>query len=110
MAGPSIRTYELARALARHCRVSVAAPAPSSAPEASIELIEAGLVDFEVLLDAARRHDVVVAERLPPQLVRYVMRLPTRFVADLYNPIVVEVLEAIKGSRPRTQRLLQRTT
>jgi hypothetical protein len=40
------------------------------------ELIEAGLADFDALLAAVREHDVVVAQRLPPQLLRYVARLP----------------------------------
>ena len=61
-------------------------------------LIEAGLSDFEQLLEAVRSHDVVVAQRLPPQLLRFVARMPVRFVADLYNPQMVEVLEA--GGRP----------
>jgi glycosyltransferase involved in cell wall biosynthesis len=110
MAGPAIRAFELAKATAAHCRVSLAAPAPSSVEGTDLELVEAGLADFEGLLAAARRHDVVVAERLPPQLLNHVMRLPVRFVADLYNPIVVEVLEAIKGKSARSQRILHDTT
>ena len=51
--------------------------------------------DFDRLLEAVRSHDVVVAQRLPPQLLRYVARLPVRFVADLYNPQMIEVLEAM---------------
>jgi glycosyltransferase involved in cell wall biosynthesis len=110
MAGPAIRALELAKAVAPHCRVTLAAPAPSRVEGTGLELVEAGLADFEALLAAARRHDVVVAERLPPQLVNYVMRLPVRYVADLYNPIVVEVLEAIKGKSDRSQRILHTTT
>jgi glycosyltransferase involved in cell wall biosynthesis len=97
MAGPAIRVLELARAVAAHCDVTVAAPGPSDAGDAPIELLEARLADFEVLLDAIRRHDVVVAQRLPPQLLRYVSKLPVRFVADLYNPQMIEVLEAAGG-------------
>jgi glycosyltransferase involved in cell wall biosynthesis len=110
MAGPSIRAFELAKALSSRCAVTLAAPAPSSVDGTDIDLVEAGLPDFEALLALARRHDVLVAERLPPQLVNYVMRLPIRFVADLYNPIVVEVLEAIKGKTERSQRILHATT
>src|SRR6185295_4365609 len=97
MAGPAIRVLELARAVAAHCDVTVAAPGPSDAGDAPIELLEARLADFEVLLDAIRSHDVVVAQRLPPQLLRYVSKLPVRFVADLYNPQMIEVLEAAGG-------------
>jgi glycosyltransferase involved in cell wall biosynthesis len=94
MAGPAIRVLELARAVAAECEVTVAAPGPSDAGDAPVELLEANLSDFDRLLEAVRRHDVVVAQRLPPQLLRYVARLPVRFVADLYNPQMIEVLEA----------------
>jgi glycosyltransferase involved in cell wall biosynthesis len=94
MAGPAIRALELARALSAHCRVTLAAPAPSDVGDAPVELLEAGLADFRTLLEALRRHDVVVAQVLPPQLLRYVARMPVRFVADLYNPQMIEVLEA----------------
>jgi glycosyltransferase involved in cell wall biosynthesis len=94
MAGPAIRVLELARAVAARCEVSIAAPGPSDAGDAPVELLEAGLSDFDALLGAVRRHDVMVAQRLPPQLLRYVARMPVRFVADLYNPQMIEVLEA----------------
>jgi glycosyltransferase involved in cell wall biosynthesis len=104
MAGPAIRVVELARAVAEHCEVSVAAPGPSDAGTVPGELLEAGLSDFGPLLDAVRRHDVVVAQRLPPQLLRYVARMPVRFVADLYNPQMLEVLEAMDGEAASSQR------
>jgi hypothetical protein len=80
----------------------VAAPAPSDVGDAPVELLEASLSDFGTLLEAARRHDVLVAQRLPPQLLRYVARLPVRFVADLYNPQMIEVLEAAAGDGAST--------
>jgi glycosyltransferase involved in cell wall biosynthesis len=104
MAGPAIRVVELARAVAEHCDVTVAAPGPSDASAVPGELVEAGLSDFRVLLEALRRHDVVVAQRLPPQLLRYVARMPVRFVADLYNPQMIEVLEAMEGAGASSQR------
>ena len=104
MAGPAIRALELARALAEHCDVTLAAPGPSDVGEAGVALLEAGLADFEPLLEAVRRHDVVVAQRLPPQLLRYVARLPIRFVADLYNPQMIEVLEAVRDGAENSAR------
>ncbi len=95
MAGPAIRAWELARALSASCEVTLAAPGPSSAGEAPVAMLEAGLEDFELLRQALTEHDVVVAQRLPSQLLRHIRRLPVRYVADLYNPIVVEVLEAV---------------
>ena len=105
MAGNAIRSLELARAVAEHCDVTLAAPAPSDVGDAPIALLEAGLADFDRLLDAARTHHVLVCERLPAQLLRYVMKLPIRYVADLYNPYFVEVLEAVRDEPRRAARL-----
>ncbi|MGZ8649697.1 MAG: glycosyltransferase, partial [Solirubrobacteraceae bacterium] len=93
MAGPAVRAVELARALCAEHDVTLAAPAPSRAPDDRIRLIEAGFEDFDTLLAAARAHDVVVAQELPPTLLGRLARLSTRLVLDLYNPIVMEVLE-----------------
>jgi glycosyltransferase involved in cell wall biosynthesis len=95
MAGPAIRALELARAVSAHCEVTIAAPPPSEAP---LPLLQAGLADFGGLLDAFHGHDVVVAQQLPAQLLRHLRRLPARYVADLYNPLMIEVLEALDGS------------
>ncbi|MGZ8650366.1 MAG: hypothetical protein ACXW08_17335, partial [Solirubrobacteraceae bacterium] len=45
MAGPAIRAYELARALAADALVTLAAPAPSALADERFELLEAGLAD-----------------------------------------------------------------
>lgn len=109
MAGPAIRALELARALAAHCDVTLAAPAPSAVDDPRLALVEAGFEDFDALLAAARRHDVVVAQELPPTLLQRVRKLPARLVIDLYNPTVMEVMEAV-GERPaRSQRRIQAT-
>ena len=109
MAGPAIRSLELARALAARCEVTLAAPPRSSAEDEPFALLEAGLIDFDALLGAIARHDVVVAQRLPAQLLRHVRRLPVRYVADLYNPIVMELLEALGGGDGST-RAMRRTS
>ena len=56
MAGPAIRVLELAKAVAGRCEVTVAAPGPERpGRRAARALIEAGLSDFELLLEAVRR-------------------------------------------------------
>ena len=111
MAGPAIRAVELARVLAEHCRVTLAAPGPSRVDHPGVELLEASASDFDVLLDALRSHDVVVAQQLPPQLLRYVQKLPIRYVADLYNPLMIELLEALADAgAPREHSLARRLT
>jgi glycosyltransferase involved in cell wall biosynthesis len=107
MAGPAIRALELGRALADECDVTLAAPAPSSVDDERVRLLEAGFEDFRELLSAAREHDVVVAQEVPPTLLGRLRRLPARLVVDLYNPIVMEVLEAVAERSPREQRRIQ---
>jgi glycosyltransferase involved in cell wall biosynthesis len=103
MAGPAIRAAELARALAAEHDVTLAAPAPSRAPAERVSLIEAGFEQLDVLIEAVGRHEIVVAQELPPTLLGRLARLPTRVVLDLYNPVVVEVLEAV-AARPKSQQ------
>ena len=112
MAGPAIRAYELARALAADVRVTLAAPAPSALGDERFELLEAGLADYDALIAAVRDHDVVVAQLLPPRLLARIWREPARLVVDLYNPTVVEAIEATRGkpaaSRARLNRIVGR--
>jgi glycosyltransferase involved in cell wall biosynthesis len=104
MAGPAIRAAELARAIAVRCDVTLAAPEPSSAPGLSV--LEAGMADVEALVAAAREHDVVVAQELPPTVLERIAGGP-RLVIDLYNPVVVEVLEAVADRPPAAQRRIR---
>ena len=108
MAGPAIRVAELARALAAEHDVTLAAPGPSLSPDPRLRLLDAGFEDYERLVAAAREHDVVVAQELPPTLASTLAELPARVVLDLYNPIVIEVLEAVVTRPARSQRRIQR--
>jgi hypothetical protein len=108
MAGPAIRAYELARALASACDVTLAAPAPSAVADPRVGLVEAGMADVEALVRAAREHDVVVAQELPPVALERLAGSPTRLVADLYNAVLVELLEGVAERPPADQRRIQR--
>lgn len=108
MAGPSIRALELARALTAHHDVSIAAPAPSAVDDPRITLVDAGFVDYDALAAAVAAADVVVAQELPARLLSRLPALGTRYVADLYNPTVFEVLEAGRDKEPPARRRQQR--
>jgi glycosyltransferase involved in cell wall biosynthesis len=130
MAGPAIRATELARALAAEHDVTLAAPQGRTTAltestildkppirweiqdtlsvPAGVTLLNAGFSDYETLVAAAREHDVVVAQELPPTLLGRLADLPARLVLDLYNPIVIEVLEAVAARPERAQRRIQR--
>ena len=56
----------------------------------------------------------MVAQELPPVALERLAGGPARLVADLYNPIVVEVLEGVAGGRRArsagsTRRIVART-
>lgn len=107
MAGPAIRAYELARALAATLDVTVAAPAPTTLADPRLAHVEAGFVDYDVLAAAVADADVVVAQALPPRLLSRLPKLGTRLIADLYNPMPLEVLEAARDRPPAARRRQQ---
>jgi glycosyltransferase involved in cell wall biosynthesis len=130
MAGPAIRAVELARALAaaEHEVTLAAPPGPTAAPKEpdvvaggplrapidhstaippGVTPLNAAFSDYERLVAAAKNHDVVVAQELPPTLLGRLASLPVRLALDLYNPIVVEVLEAVAAKPERAQRRIQ---
>ena len=104
MAGPAIRAAELARALAAEHDVTLAAPAPSRAPEEERASARGGL-------RAARcpdRRRAATRRRGGPGAAAHAARpagpgCPVRIVLDLYNPIVMEVLEAVAAPAGRAR-------
>jgi glycosyltransferase involved in cell wall biosynthesis len=99
MAGPAIRAAELARALRSAFDVTLAAPGGEAD-------LQAGMADVEALVAAGREHDVVVAQELPPTALERLAGGP-RLVIDLYNPVVVEVLEAVAAQPPAAARRIR---
>jgi glycosyltransferase involved in cell wall biosynthesis len=106
MAGPAIRTLELARALTAACEVTVVAPHGSAAD--GVRLVEADETEHRRVLGLAREHDVVVVQHAAPQLLLALAREPVRIVADLYTPIVLEAFAATER-REVHREAMQRT-
>jgi glycosyltransferase involved in cell wall biosynthesis len=107
MAGPAIRAYEIATALARHHEVTLAGP-PGSAPiggEAfGLAAASPGSSDF---LDLARANEILIAQFLPGSLLaRLIGGDPRpRLVMDLYDPRPLEALERGFGLAADQRRL-----
>ena len=96
MAGPAIRAAELARALAARCDVTLAAPGAERGAGRRRALLEAGHGGRRARSSARRASTTWWSPRScrrPRSAAR--RAAPARLVADLYNPIVVEVLEAV---------------
>lgn len=94
MAGPGIRYVEIARSLSKEHTVTVAAPEPSAFDDSAFEFMTYNQSRPETLVEGLRKHAVVIAQSLHPTLLRAVRAANIRYVADLYDPIVLENLEA----------------
>jgi glycosyltransferase involved in cell wall biosynthesis len=95
MSAPEIRGWEMAKVLARHHDVTVAAPGELHDGRDGIRMVAS---DRRTLLAEARRHDVLIVPRVPPYLFAGLADSDTLIVADLYNPFEEEHAE-LTGSR-----------
>jgi glycosyltransferase involved in cell wall biosynthesis len=108
LTGPEIRGMEIARAFARRHVVTVAAPVAQDTTRDGLPVIAASR---RRILAEARRHDVVLGPVLPPYVLAGIAAKPTLGVADLYDPVDLELgtLSAgLRGRRAVRQRLRMR--
>ena len=84
VAGPEIRGWALARALAEHHDVTVAVEKPSASSREGLRLIRNRRSE---LVGEARRHDAIVAPILPPYLLLALRASGTVTVSDQYDPV-----------------------
>jgi glycosyltransferase involved in cell wall biosynthesis len=111
MAGLGIRTFELARVVARHADVTVAHGGRDSGPFGGLEtLIPFKPHDPAPLRSLIASADVVVAHPVWPVLSRCLRRSPARVVHDLYNPETLETLELFARRPPLARRLMGHAT
>jgi glycosyltransferase involved in cell wall biosynthesis len=93
MAGPGIRASELARVLAEHHGVRVAAPEGSAPVHPEVELVTYDVNRPATLRPALRNAEVVVSQPLPLTLARLIPGDGRRWIVDLYAPDPFERLE-----------------
>lgn len=94
MAGPGIRYVALARVLGRNHAVALAAPAPSESPDDTLPVIAYQTGAPKSLIPYIDKATVVIAQSLHPKLLNRIRQRGIRYIADLYDPIVLENLEA----------------
>jgi len=102
LAGPAIRGWELARALAAEHDVTVACERPDAAERDGVRLVPStrGRLTRE-----ARRHDAVMASALPPYLFAALRGTRTLTVSDQYDPIQLEM--SIFDDQPGIERAMR---
>ncbi len=107
-AGPVIRGTEIARSLAARHDVTIAASVDRPSEYERIRVVPRAR---RSLLAAIREHDAVIGPLLPPYLLCALARNPCLRVADLYDPVDLEVATLSSGTRARraleTQQLLR---
>lgn len=102
-AGPEIRGWEIARAFAARHDVTVAATVDEATERDGIPVVPRTRTR---LLAEARSHDVVVGPLLPPYLMTALARRPCVRVADLYDPVDLE-LGTLDGGRRNARAVLR---
>jgi glycosyltransferase involved in cell wall biosynthesis len=100
MRGMAIRYTELARALAAHADVTLAAGGGGDGGAAVWSQDRLG-----PLHELLRSADAVLAPPQPPHVTRALARSGARLCFDLYDPESLEVLERFRGARMPVRRL-----
>jgi glycosyltransferase involved in cell wall biosynthesis len=103
MGGNAIRAYELAKVLAGHAEVSLAAP-QSAGIAAGVEQVPFDREDTRGLRAQLRGAEVVVTLPQNPVVTAVLRRSDARIVYDLYDPKPLQVLEGLAAASAIKQR------
>ena len=110
MAGPGIRSYELARALSGHADVTVAALGPAGAPVLDVPVVHYELRDPRALRDPIAAAEVIIAQPQWPMTAHLMRRSGARLIFDLYDPEPFEVVQALRWRAPTLRSLVSLLT
>lgn len=106
MAGPGIRYWELARALAPHAAVTLAAPRPIELAAPGVATAHFAWGDAASLAALTARADAILANGYLLAPHPELAEAPARLILDLYDPTLLENLELTRTATPaeRQQR------
>lgn len=94
MAGPAIRAYEIAKALHNTCNVTLASTVECSLEENAFHVIQ---VDDTRLRIEVESNDVLIMQGHILSSHRWIVDTDIILVADIYDPLQLEILEQSKG-------------
>jgi glycosyltransferase involved in cell wall biosynthesis len=106
MRGSAIRSYELARALAVHTNVVLAAPHGAETLSLDVPVVRYDRADPSALRTELEQATVVVGQPPWPHVAAALRRSSARLIFDLYDPEPFEILEFMRGRRPALRRLV----
>lgn len=110
LAGPGIRTIQMARYLAPSCYVTLAAPGQANVTIPDVTAVAFQHGDTESLQQLVRQSDIVVLQGFTLQLYPWIEDLRKILVVDLYDPFHLEGLEFFKKDGLERARELTRST
>jgi len=99
MGGNAIRAFELAKVLAQHAEVKLAAPS-SAAAQTELPQVPLDADEPQRLVSELRDVDVVLTLPQGPGRSAQLRRSNARVVYDLYDPKPLQMFEAMAGKRP----------
>lgn len=94
MAGPAIRAYEIAKALHRNCNVTLASTVGCSLTENAFPVLQ---VDDARLRIEVESNDVLIMQGHILSSHPWIVDTDVILVADIYDPLQLEILEQSKG-------------
>ena len=106
MAGPGIRAWELARALAAEFVVTLAAPGAGDRAPEGFRLASYALGRPGALAEALAMADVVVGQGFVFEQHPELLESPLPLAVDLYDPLLLEALD-LYGSLPAGEALVR---
>lgn len=107
MAGPGVRYFEMSKVMSEHFKVTLLAPDDCDIKNPNFKIItydsnSASKSIGKLIVNA----NVVIAQNLRPPLLRRLKELGIHFIADLYDPLTIEVLEYAKYKSKRQQKFV----
>jgi len=97
MAGPGIRSFEIARELSKNHAVTLAGPEPVNLSDKQFKIIGYNKrKETKDLGEIVKNFDLVIAQFLKPSLLEKIRKNNIRYIADLYDPLIIETLEHFK--------------
>jgi len=105
MAGPGIRYLELGRHLAEKFDTTLFVPDETDIEEEGIKIISYD--SRKSSSDIGRKirgFDLIIAQSLRPPLIKKIKSLGIKYIADLYDPLAIEVLEYTKDDNQKLQQ------
>lgn len=107
MAGPGIRYFQLAKSLSNHFKTILCVPDSCDLPkQKKFEILKYDSRHSSKSLSEALvkiKPEFILAQSLRPPFLRMIKKMGIGFIADLYDPLVIETLEYTKQESTPSQ-------